>query len=286
VSTREDLALVPGLRRPRTRSQPLPLRRRLARTLLSRERGYQLVLLAVLLGAWEYAGRRSPSFTLAPPSSVVSAAGDMIESGELQGALGDSVVALLLGFGLAVVVGVAVGCAMGWWRVVGRTLDPFVTAAYVVPIASLVPLIIVWFGLGMASRAIVIALFALFEILLSVYAGVKNVEPEIVDVARTFGAGRRDLLRKVMIPASLPFMFIGLRMGAIRAVKGMVLAEMLFAVTGLGGLIVEYAAAFRMDKVLVAIVTIVLIGVLLSALVQLAEHRVMRWRQEPRGAAA
>ena len=287
MSTKEDIALIPGLRgRARTTTRPLPLRRRLARGLLSRERGYQLILLLLLLGVWEYAGRKSPSFTLAPPTSVVSAAGDMMESGELQGALGDSVTALLLGFGLAVVVGVAVGYAMGWWRVVGRTLDPFVTAGYVVPVASLVPLIIVWFGLGMTSRAIVIALFALFEILLSVYAGVRNVEPEIVDVARTFGAKRHDLLRKVVLPASLPFVFIGMRMGAIRAVKGMVLAEMLFAVTGLGGLIVENAAAFRMDKVLVAIVTIVLIGMVLSGLVQLVERHVMRWRQEPRGAAA
>jgi NitT/TauT family transport system permease protein len=285
VSTKEELALVPGLRgRRQTQSESLPLRRRLVRGLTSRERVYQLLLLLLLLGAWEYAGRTSPSFTLAPPTSVVTAAGDMIESGELQGALGDSALALLLGFGLAAAVGVAIGCAMGWWRVVGRTLDPFVTAAYVVPIAALVPLIVVWFGLGMASRAIVIGLFALFEILLSVYAGVKNVEPQFVDVARTFGASRHDLLRKVVVPASLPFMFIGLRMGAIRAVKGMVLAEMLFAVTGLGGLIIEHAAAFRMDKVLVAIVAVVLIGMLLSGLVQLVERRVMHWRQEPRAA--
>jgi NitT/TauT family transport system permease protein len=256
------------------------------RGLFSRERAYQLILLALLLAAWEYAGRRSASFTLAPPSSVLTAAGDMIESGELQAAIGDSALALLLGFALAAVVGVAVGYAMGWWRLAGSTLDPFVTAAYVVPIASLVPLIIVWFGLGLASRVIVIALFALFEILLNAYAGVKHVPPETIDVARTFGANRRDLLRKVVLPASLPFLFVGLRMGAIRAVKGMVLAEMLFAVTGLGGLIIEHAAAFRMDKVLVAIVTVVVFGMLLSGVVQLAERYVMRWRQEPRGMAA
>lgn len=284
MSTKEDIALIPGLRgRSRTSSGPIPLRRRLVHDLLSRERAYQVLLLALALGAWEYAGRRSASFTLAPPSSVLSAAGDMIDSGELQSAIGDSLVALMLGFALAAVVGMGIGYAMGWWRVVGRTLDPFVTAMYVVPIAALVPLIIVWFGLGLTSRVIVISLFALFEILLNASAGVRNVDPAIVDVARTFGARRHDLLRKVVVPASLPFLFVGLRMGAIRAVKGMVLAEMLFAVTGLGGLIIEHAGAFRMDKVLVAIVTVVLMGMLLSGIVQLAERYVMRWRQEPRG---
>jgi ABC-type nitrate/sulfonate/bicarbonate transport system permease component len=287
VSTEDRTAVIPGAGasdRPRTRTQQVSRRDRLRRLLLPRHRIYQLLLLAALLGAWEYAGRKSPSFALAPPSSVIPAARDMIGSGQLQDAAGDSLVALLLGFALAAVVGMAIGYAMGWWTAVGRTLDPFVTAMYVVPIASLVPLIIVWAGLGLGARVIVIFLFALFEVLLNAYAGVKNADPTFVDVARTFGAKRRDVLRKVLIPASLPFLFTGLRMGAIRGVKGMVLAEMLFAVTGLGGLIITNAGLFRMDKVLVVIVTIALIGMVMSGLVQLAERYVMRWRADPRGA--
>jgi ABC-type nitrate/sulfonate/bicarbonate transport system permease component len=185
----------------------------------------------------------------------------------------------LLGFGLAAVLGVAVGYAMGWWRTLGRTLDPFVSAMYVVPIVTLVPAMIVWFGLGLVSRVIVIALFALFEILLAAYAGVKNVDPEIVDVARTFGVSKRDLLLKVVFPATLPFVFVGLRIGASRAIKGMVLAEILFAVTGLGGVIIENSSAFRMDRVFVGVITVALMGVLLTVAVQATERRVMRWRQ-------
>ena len=202
----------------------------------------------------------------------------MIESGELQDAITDSLVALLLGFGFATVIGVTVGYAMGWWRTLGRTLDPFVSAMYVVPIVTLVPAMIVWFGLGLASRVIVITLFAVFEILLAAYAGVKNVDPAIIDVARTFGARRRDLLLKVVFPATLPFVFVGLRIGASRAIKGMVLAELLFAVTGLGGVIIENSSAFRMDRVFVGVIAVALMGVLLTAAVQAAERRVMRWR--------
>jgi ABC-type nitrate/sulfonate/bicarbonate transport system permease component len=185
----------------------------------------------------------------------------------------------LLGYGLAAVIGISVGYAMGWWRAFGRMLDPFVSAAYVVPIVTLVPAMIVWFGLGLASRVLVIMLFAVFEILLSAYAGVKNVDPAIVDVARTFGARKLDLLRKVVFPATLPFVFVGLRIGASRAIKGMVLAEILFAVTGLGGVIIENSSAFRMDRVFVGVIAVALMGVLLTAGVQATERRVMRWRQ-------
>ena len=264
---------------PRTETRRLPLRRRMRRALAPRDRALQLGLLVALLALWEIFGRRASNFTFAPPSRVARAAGEMIESGELQDAITDSLVALLLGYGLAAVIGISVGYAMGWWRAFGRMLDPFVSAVYVVPIVTLVPAMIVWFGLGLASRVLVIMLFAVFEILLSAYAGVKNVDPAIVDVARTFGARKRDLLRKVVFPATLPFVFVGLRIGASRAIKGMVLAEILFAVTGLGGVIIENSSAFRMDRVFVGVIAVALMGVLLTAGVQATERRVMRWRQ-------
>ena len=263
---------------PRTETRRLPLHARMRRLLSLRVRAYQLILLGVILGLWEWFGRQTSNFQFAPPSRIVAAAREMVATGELQDAVATSMVSLLIGFGLAAVVGIGVGFAMGWWKTFGRTLDPFVSALYVVPIAALVPAMIIWFGLDLQARVIVIFLFAVFEILLNSYAGVKNVDPFVVDVARTFGARRRDLLRKVVFPASLPFLFVGLRMGASRAIKGMIVAEMLFAVTGLGRLIIENAAAFRMDKVLVAAITVALIGIALTAIIQGVERRVMRWR--------
>jgi ABC-type nitrate/sulfonate/bicarbonate transport system permease component len=276
VERSERLAPAPAA--PRTETRRIPTRERVRRWLAPRDRALQLTLLVGLIVVWETFGRRASNFTFAPPSRVASAAREMIESGELQSAVTESLAALLLGFGLAAVVGIGLGYAMGWWRTFGRTLDPFVSALYVVPIATLVPAMIVWFGLGLTSRVVVIFLFAFFEILLNAYAGVKNVDPYVVDVARTFGASRLDLLRKVVFPATLPFVFVGLRIGASRAIKGMVLAEMLFAVTGLGRVIIENASAFRMDKVFVGVIAVALMGVLLTAAVQAAERRVMRWR--------
>jgi ABC-type nitrate/sulfonate/bicarbonate transport system permease component len=262
----------------RIEERRLSRRERLLRFFAPKVRLYQLLLLIALVGTWEYVGRQSADFTFAPPSSVVPAAREMIASGELADAATASLTALLLGFALAAVAGVGIGYAMGWWRTVGRTLDPFVAALFVVPIAALVPLIIVWMGLGLASRVLVIFLFAIFEIILNAAAGVRNVDRAMIDIARSFGAGQRALLWKVALPASLPFVFVGLRIGAARSLKGMVLAEMLIAVTGLGGLIIEYAARFQMDRVLVAIVTIVLMGIALQSAVVAAERWVMRWR--------
>jgi ABC-type nitrate/sulfonate/bicarbonate transport system permease component len=264
---------------PRVQRYPLTRRQRLARALSTRDRLLQLGLLALLLGVWEFVGRRSDRFTFAPPSSVVSAAGDMIGSGELQRAVVASLNALALGFAAAAIVGVGLGFAMGVWRTFGRTLDPFVAALYVVPIAAIVPAIVAWMGLGLESRVLVVFLFAIFEPLLAAYAGVKQVDPALYDAARTFGARGGDLVRRVTLPATLPFVFVGLRMGAARAVKGMVLAEMLFSVTGLGRLIVESAQDFRIDRVLVAVVAVSLMGVLLTAMVKVAERYALRWRR-------
>jgi ABC-type nitrate/sulfonate/bicarbonate transport system permease component len=269
---------VPRAPAGRIEVQTLSLRERLGGFFAPRVRIYQLLLLAALLGIWEYVGRQSESFTFAPPSSVLPAAEEMIASGELGSAAIASLAALMLGFALAALAGIGIGYAMGWWRTVGRTLDPFVAAMFVVPVAALVPVIIVWLGLGLAARVLVIFLFAVFEITLSAAAGVRNVDPAMIDVARSFGASRRSLLWKVALPGSLPFVFVGLRIGAARALKGMVVAEMLIAVTGLGGLIIEYADVFQMDRVLVAIVTIVLMGIVLQGAVVAAERWVMRWR--------
>ena len=208
-----------------TRRRELPRRTRIRRALAPRAHGYQLVLLAVILAVWEIVGLHSASYTFAPPSSIVPATRDMIANGELPHALGQSALSLVLGFATAAVVGIALGFAMGWWHVVGRTLDPFVAALYVVPIVALVPSMIVWFGLGLEARVIVVFLFAVFEILLNAYAGMKNVDRAIVDVARVFGARKRDFVLKAVLPATLPFVFVGLRIGASRAIKGTVLAE-------------------------------------------------------------
>jgi ABC-type nitrate/sulfonate/bicarbonate transport system permease component len=278
VDERTREARVEAEGQARTRTIRRTGRERALRALAPRLRLYQIGALVAVLGLWEWLGRRSPTYTFAAPSEIVTAAVDMIESGELQAAIGDSLVALLMGFGLAVVVGTAIGYALGWWKMLGRAIDPFVAALYVVPIAALIPVLIVWFGFGLATTVIVIFLFAIFEPVIAAEAAVRNVDRGYVDVARTFGANSGQTARKVVLPATLPFVLPASRMAASRAVKGMVLAEMLVAVSGLGGIIIRSARSFRMDEVFVAIIVIALIGVLLTSAVGAVERYLLRWR--------
>ncbi|CAN5162503.1 ABC transporter permease [soil metagenome] len=249
------------------------------RKLFSWERLIQVLLLVTLLVVWEIAGRIMGDFFLAPPSTLPAAFSEMWNSGELVGALLDSMSSLLVGFCLAIVVGISVGFFMGWYGPAGRTLNPFVSALYVVPTAALVPMFIIWFGLGFTARTVTVFLFCVFEILVSTYTGVRNVDRNLVDAARAFGASRWQLFSRVVSYASLPYIFAGLRMGISRAVKGMVVAELLFAVTGLGGLISNAANYYRTDKVFVGVIVLAMLGVLLAGAVQLLERRLMPWHR-------
>lgn len=258
----------------------IPFRVALRKGVINWERLVQLLLVVGVVIIWEIAGRRLGDFFLAPPSSIVTATGELIASGELMRATRDSMSSLFTGYGFAAGAGILLGYLMGWYKPVAKVLDPFVSASYVIPVAALVPVLIIWFGLGFTSRVLTVFLFSVFEVLVSTFTGVKNVDPMLVDVARSFGARRMDLFRKVVFFASLPYIFAGLRMGAARAIKGMVVAELLFAVTGIGGAIQTAANYYRTDRVFVFVIVLAILGIVLTALIQLMERLVLPWRQE------
>lgn len=263
----------------RVMSQPSKTRSRV----FTRETGMQVALLVVILSVWEIAGRIVGSFFLAGPSAVIKASVKMIGSGELLRASADSITGLIIGLIAAAITGIAVGYLMGWFPSVGKVLNPYVSALYVLPIQALVPVIIIWLGIGFAPRVLCVFLFSVFEIIINTYTGVKNVDPTYVEVARSFGANQKQLFTKVISPHALPFIFAGLRIGASRAVKGMVVAELMFAVTGLGGLIMTYSAYYRTDCVFVVILLLTLLGVLLNEFVIALERWLAPWQRTPQG---
>lgn len=254
----------------------LPRRQVLRENLISRTRFFQLLLAVVFFGTWEIVGRQVGDFFLAPPSQVIDATVEVVENGQLLAAVLDSALSLVVGFALAIIVGVGVGVLMGWHKGIAEVLNPFVSAGYVIPVAAVVPLLIIWFGLGFAPRVAAVALFAVFEILVSTYTGVKNVDRNLVQVARSFGASWGQLFSKVVFFAALPYIFAGLRMGAARAIKGMVIAELLFAVTGIGGELQRAANDYRTDLIFVYVLALAVMGIALSAVVQGIERWWMR----------
>jgi NitT/TauT family transport system permease protein len=248
----------------------------------TRIRLLQLALLIFLIVAWEVTGRRIGSFVLVPPSALVQAFIGMLASGELMLALRDSLSGLLLGYAIAIVTGVTVGTLMGWYPRVAIILNPFVSALYAIPIAALVPLLLLWLGIGTTARIVTIALFAVFEILISTYTGVREVDKRLIEMAHSYGASQRQLFTKIVFFDALPVVFAGLRIGAGRSVKGMIVAELLFAVTGLGGLVLRASSNYQTAKILAVVVIVSLIGVLLVTLMQFIERRIAPWYHRSR----
>jgi NitT/TauT family transport system permease protein len=261
----------------------LPRRTVLRRNLVSRQRLIQVSFVLLVLGGWQLLGDHEGDFFLAPPTSVFRAAVDLLPTSAFWSTLGVTAKGIALGFVIAAVLGVLLGILMGTYRSVATALNPIVSAGYVIPEAAIVPLLIVWFGLGNTPRVIAVVLFSIFEIIVTTYTGVRNSDAMLNDVVRSFGATPRQLFVKVTMPGALPFIFAGLRIGAARAVKGMVVAELLFAATGIGGAIQLSANAFRTDRVMFYVVVVTVIGVSFSSAVQLVERLWMRrWHESYR----
>jgi ABC-type nitrate/sulfonate/bicarbonate transport system permease component len=233
--------------------------------------------LAVL---WEAVGRAMDS-TLIPPLTQIGAAWwKLLSSGKLLANLGMSLTTLAIGFCLAAFVGVVLGVLMGRFRAIEHFFDLYVNALMSAPTTAFVPVLILWFGLGMESRIAVVFLFAIFVIIINTMTGVKQVDTVLLEMARSFGAREREIFFKIMLPAALPAIMAGLRLGMGRAVKGMVTAEMLLTLTGIGAMIMQYGSSFATDSLFAVILTILLVALLAMKAVQWIDRRLTGWKAE------
>lgn len=236
-----------------------------------------ILSLAVL---WEIAGRLMDSTLIPPLSRILAAWWKMLASGKLAANLSLSLWTLIVGFFLAVFIGVAVGLLMGRFRAVEHFLDLYVNALMSAPTTAFVPVLILWFGLGVESRIAVVFLFAVFVIIINTMTGVKQVDGVLVEMARSFGAREKEIFFKIILPAAMPAIMAGIRLGMGRAVKGMVTAEMLLTLTGLGALIMQYGSAFATDSLFAVILTILLLAMITMRAVQWLDRRLTGWKAE------
>jgi ABC-type nitrate/sulfonate/bicarbonate transport system permease component len=238
-------------------------------------------LVALLIGAcaWELIGRLGHISFLPPFSHVLLTAGRLIAGGQVLGFLASSLLALLVGYGLAVVAGVALGLLMGRYRQVEYALDPYINALAATPTIALVPVLFVFFGISRTVVVAVVFLSAFFVIVINTMSAIRTVDASYVEMARSFGATERQLFAKVLLPASLPLTMAGLRLGMGRAVKGMVNGEMLIAVFGLGGLLSAYGSRFDAEGVFAVLLIVVSVALLCAFVVRSIERRVTRWME-------
>jgi ABC-type nitrate/sulfonate/bicarbonate transport system permease component len=229
---------------------------------------------------WEVAGRTLDS-TLIPPLSQIGAAWwKLLSSGKLLSNLTVSLATLAAGFFLAVLIGIVIGVLMGRFRAVEHFLDLYVNALMSAPMTAFVPVLILWFGLGVQSRIAVVFLFAVFVIIINTMTGVKQVDRVFVEMARSFGARENEVFFKIILPAAMPAIMAGVRLGMGRAVKGMVTAEMLLTLTGIGAMIMQYGSSFATDSLFAVILTILMVAMITMKLVQWVDRWLTGWKVE------
>jgi NitT/TauT family transport system permease protein len=237
------------------------------------------------LAFWECAvalGLVNPLFT-SSPSRIALAGYEMFVDGSIYEHLEVSAHEFVVGYGLAIVIGVPLGILMGWYSRLNAVLEPFVSALYAMPRIALLPLILIWLGIGIASKIAIVFLGAIFPILVNTITGVRTVEADFVKAARSFSANDRQVFLTVVLPSSVPMLLAGLRLGLGHALVGIVVGEMYGATKGLGFLIATAGARFQTDKVMVGIILIASAGVALTELLRLIERRFERWRPSYRG---
>lgn len=269
---------------PAVQPEPQLQRRSFVREMLAGRRGRYVRLgsLALTFAAWEWYGRGVDPIFFSYPTAILAAVPDMIKSGELQTNLLASVHSLAIGLSIAIALGTLVGLLMGRYRVFDQLLDIQINALYATPNVALIPLIILWFGLGTTAKVTIIFLAGFFPIVINTHAGVRNISRNLVEVALAEAATQAQIFTKIVIPAALPFIATGIRLAMGRAVVAMVVAEMFTAVAGLGGAIVNYGNAFATDKLFVIIIVLAVLGVSLTESVRWLETRVAPWKETER----
>lgn len=234
--------------------------------------------LAPLLLLWEAVGRADVALFVPPLSRVLGTWWVLAVDGTLARALSTSLLALAQGFGLALLVGVALGAAMGCSRAVQYVCDPYMNALTSAPLSALIPVLMALFGVRGTVVTATVFLFAAPVIAVNTMTGVKGVDRSVQEMARAFGATPRQFFAKILIPAALPAILAGTHLGAMQAVKGMVVGEMLISLMGLGERLIYYGNTFLILHLYAVILTVVALALLAAQLIHLADRALIRWK--------
>jgi NitT/TauT family transport system permease protein len=240
-----------------------------------------LTTLVIILVGWELIGRyvlTNPLF-FAPLSEVVAAGIHLWRDGELETHIWVSLSELIEGVAVAIVFGIAAGVAVGISQRTREYVEVYITALYATPLVAVTPLLILWLGIGVVSKAAVVFLTAVFPILINTASGVRATELQLIEVAQSFCATRRQIIMKVMLPAAVPFMLTGIRLAIGRGIVGVVVGELFGARAGLGYLIFTSGQTFDVPALFVGIIMLAVMGVGLTFAAELVERRALRWRR-------
>jgi NitT/TauT family transport system permease protein len=229
---------------------------------------------------WELAGRFivKKALFLTTPTQIVEATIQLIAAGELQQHVIASGSEFAIGLVLAIVLGIGIGFAMASDKYAKRALGPWVAAFYATPTIAISPLIILWAGIGIWSKVIVVVINAVFPMIINTEAGLRSTDKQLVEAARCFGCSRLQVFWKVSLPSAVPFLFAGMKLAIGRGLVAVVVAELFGSRAGLGFLLLQASDAFNMPLLFVSVVILAVSGMVLTWLVGAVERLLMPWR--------
>ena len=233
------------------------------------------------LALWEIISRFivGSKLFLAAPSQVVVAMVDLAKSGELGKHVYVSGLEFVVGYVIACALGILLGMVMARSPSAKQALQPWVSGLYATPTVALAPLFILWFGIGIMSKVVVVAVLVIFPVIINTEAGLRTTNQQLIETVRSFGANERQIFLKVSLPSALPFIFAGLKLGIGRGLIGVVVAELFGSRAGLGQLISQSAETFNMPALFAGVAILAGAGIALTSGFGWLERRLLPWRE-------
>lgn len=247
---------------------------------------YAVAGIVSFLAFWEIGSRIGivNSLFFSRPTAIIAAGINEVQLPRFWVDFQTSATEFVTGYTLAIVLSVPLGLAAGWYRRLQYTIDPWLNFVNALPRVALLPILVIWFGLGIESKIAVVFLGSFFSIIIPTIQGVKTVDRRYIDVATSFGASRSRLFTSVVAPATVPFMVTGLRLGIARALIGVVVGELYAATVGLGVMITRASASLQADRLLFGVLIFTCAGVVGVEAIRRVERYFQRWRPIHKGA--
>lgn len=241
--------------------------------------------IVALLAVWEvfpllFSVSEGTKLFFTTPSQIAGTLWQMFVTGSIWRPLGVSASGFAIGLGFAVVVALPLGVLLGRSRVLNAMLDPFITAFNATPRLVFLPLVVLWLGLGLWSKVVIVFIGALFPLLINTYEGVRNADKVLINVVRSFGANEWAIARLVVLPNSLPYIVSGLRLAIGRAILGVVVAEFFGSEDGLGVMMVRASGTYHVDVVFAGLIVFAGLSLVMTGMVRILEDRLGRWRPQ------
>jgi len=217
-------------------------------------------------------------FWISSPSEIISRLVELTKSGQLTFHLSITIFEMIVGFVIGASLGILIGFWLGRKVTLAKIVDPYIMAVYSLPKIALAPLFILWFGIGVDMKIAIAAIIVFFLVFYNTLGGVRSVDPELVDVIRVIGANEREILRKVVLPSTYPWIFTGFKLGIPYSLIGAVVGELIATNKGMGYLLMEYSGWFDTAGVFAVLFVLMIVATILNLAVNYTEDRLMRWR--------